>query len=281
MIRSTSPFTVEQVARHYDELDEFYREVWGEHVHHGLWRTGRESAETATENLSLAVAEAAGIQTGDRVCDIGCGYGATSRLIAQQFQATVTGFTVSESQYQFACSQSPEGNPNFQLRRWEENGLADESMDRAVSIECVSHIEDKPQYFSEIARVLRPGGRAAFTAWLAGPSPSPRQERHLLEPICREGRLGGMATTDEYRDLIAEAGLQFVACEELSRQVRRTWWICARRFAWRVATRWKYVAALLDRSKDNRVFAVTLFRILAAYYCGAMQYGLFEIEKPA
>ena len=26
------------VADHYDELDDFYREIWGEHVHHGLWR---------------------------------------------------------------------------------------------------------------------------------------------------------------------------------------------------------------------------------------------------
>jgi tocopherol O-methyltransferase len=33
--------TAESVARHYDTLDRFYREIWGEHVHHGLWRGGR------------------------------------------------------------------------------------------------------------------------------------------------------------------------------------------------------------------------------------------------
>jgi len=31
------------VADHYDELDPVYRRVWGEHVHHGLWATGRET----------------------------------------------------------------------------------------------------------------------------------------------------------------------------------------------------------------------------------------------
>ncbi len=35
------------VAEHYDELDWVYREIWGEHVHHGLWLTGVETPETA------------------------------------------------------------------------------------------------------------------------------------------------------------------------------------------------------------------------------------------
>ena len=33
---------VRGVAVHYDTLDQFYREIWGEHVHHGYWRTGHE-----------------------------------------------------------------------------------------------------------------------------------------------------------------------------------------------------------------------------------------------
>ena len=61
MIVSTLPAETESVARHYNELDEFYREVWGEHVHHGFWQTGRETPEQATEQLVHAVAERAGI----------------------------------------------------------------------------------------------------------------------------------------------------------------------------------------------------------------------------
>ena len=43
--------TVEAVGRHYDDLDVYYRDIWGEHVHHGLWETGRESPEAACERL--------------------------------------------------------------------------------------------------------------------------------------------------------------------------------------------------------------------------------------
>ncbi len=53
MIRSSRPILPEEVADHYEELDRIYREVWGEHVHHGLWRTGRESKGTASYKMGL------------------------------------------------------------------------------------------------------------------------------------------------------------------------------------------------------------------------------------
>src|SRR3712207_8571359 len=73
-----------EVASHYDELDHFYREVWGEHVHHGLWRRGDETPEEAARELALEVADRAAVGAGDRVVDVGGGYGATARLLATE-----------------------------------------------------------------------------------------------------------------------------------------------------------------------------------------------------
>jgi tocopherol O-methyltransferase len=75
------------VADHYDELDEFYRDVWGDHVHHGLWLRGTESHKEATLQLVRHVAERAHIGRDTRVCDIGCGYGATARMLAADYGA--------------------------------------------------------------------------------------------------------------------------------------------------------------------------------------------------
>ena len=44
------------VAAHYDDLDRFYREIWGEHVHHGLWTSPRSTPEEATRSLIDLVA---------------------------------------------------------------------------------------------------------------------------------------------------------------------------------------------------------------------------------
>ena len=80
----------ERVAEHYDELDRWYLAIWGEHVHHGLWFTGRESTQEATLNLVTRLAERLSIGPGARVCDIGCGYGATARVLAREYGAAVT-----------------------------------------------------------------------------------------------------------------------------------------------------------------------------------------------
>lgn len=67
------PQTAGAVAAHYDDLDPFYREVWGEHVHHGYWASGRESAADAAEALVDLLADRLRLSPGLLVCDIGCG----------------------------------------------------------------------------------------------------------------------------------------------------------------------------------------------------------------
>src|SRR5690348_17241363 len=86
------------VAAHYDSLDRYYRELWGEHVHHGIWRTGRESVEEATRAMIDLVIVHAGLGWGARVVDAGCGYGGTARVLATELAADVVGFTLSEAQ---------------------------------------------------------------------------------------------------------------------------------------------------------------------------------------
>jgi tocopherol O-methyltransferase len=282
MITPRQPPTVEAVGRHYDDLDVYYRDIWGEHVHHGLWKSGGESPEQACEQLIRLVAEEAGVSDGTVVCDVGCGYGGTARFLARVYKAQVTGLTVSEAQFQYACAQTNgAGNPRYLLQNWLTNAFPDASFDAVISIECLAHVPDKPRYFQEIARVLKPGKRAAIYAWLAHPSPRKWEVRHLLEPICSEGRLPSMGSADEYRQMIADAGLKLLRYEELGRHVRKTWWICARRLLGRLFTSTKYMKALFDSKQGNRVFALTLFRILLAYHTKAMQYGLFVMEKGA
>jgi tocopherol O-methyltransferase len=189
--------------------------------------------------------------------------------------------TVSEAQFRYASAQTNgAGNPRYLLQNWLTNEFPDSSFDAVISIECLAHIPDKPAYFREIARVLKPGKRAALYAWLAHPAPRNWEVRHLLEPICSEGRLPSMGSSDEYKQMIADARLTLVRYAELGRHVRKTWWICARRLLARLFTSPRYVKALFDSQNGNRVFAITLFRILLAYHTTAMQYGLFVLEKP-
>jgi tocopherol O-methyltransferase len=276
MIFPNAPQTTEAVAAHYDELDRFYREVWGEHVHHGYWATGRETPEQAADALVDLLAERLGFAPGQRVCDIGCGYGASARYLAARFGLCVTGVTVSAAQASVAAAH---GSSSVTVRDWLANGFADASFDRAYAIESSEHMADKQRFFDEAFRTLRPGGRLGVFAWLACDHPKPWQIRHLLEPICREGRLPSMGDEADYRRMAVHAGFAAASLEELSDRVARTWTVCARRLIGKLATRPGYLRFLLDGSARNRIFAVTMLRLMLAYRSRSMRYCLMVFQR--
>jgi tocopherol O-methyltransferase len=279
MITPKTQQTADAVARHYDTLDRFYREIWGEHVHHGLWRTGQETPLQAVEALTQLVAERLELTPGQAVCDVGCGYGGTARLLADRWGCDVTGLTLSEKQLAYAMTAHPRANPRLIRQDWLSNDFQDASLDAVLSIESSEHMVDKPRFFAEVVRTLKPGGRFATCVWLSSERPSPAAVNHLLEPICREGRLPGMGSESEYRTMMREAGLRVLSFEDLTPYVWKTWWLCLTRAAKGVLTEASYRKFLLDPGNGDRLFAVTLLRILIAYRTGAMRYGLFAARK--
>lgn len=268
------------VADHYDELDPVYRAIWGEHVHHGLWRSGRETATEAVEALSDHVGARLGLHSDalpHRLIDIGCGYGATARRFAARHDASVTGYTLSREQAGQAGSSQ---GVDIRVGDWLHNDLPEGSADGAYAIESSEHMADKPGFFAQAFRVLKPGGRLVVCAWLADEGAGPWAIRHLLEPICREGRLASMGTRGEYAQWAGQAGFILQSYEDVSRQVRKTWSICAGRFTRRLLTDPAYMRLVASPRTRNRIFVLSLPRLILAYRTGAMRYGVFAFDKP-
>lgn len=272
------------VAGHYDELDAFYREVWGEHLHHGLWVTGRETPEQAARQLTAQVALRARLQKGQKVCDVGSGYGATARYLAEHFGARVTALTLSEKQHAYARQQRVAAGgapaPTYLRRDWLENALPASSFDAVVAIECASHIADRRRFFEEAFRVLRPGGRLVACLWCSSETPARWQRRLLLNPIVRTGRLAGLDPAGAYRRRCMEAGFTVESLGDRSRAVRRTWSVCARRLASRLLVDGRYRRFLFDRAQQHRSFAVAVPLLWLAYRTGAMRYVTLAAQKP-
>lgn len=274
MIEARERQTPAAVARHYDELDLAYRRLWGEHVHHGLWRRGDETPAAAVAALSDMVWDRLAVGAGARLLDIGCGYGATARVFAGR-GAAVTGFTLSTAQ----AAAAP-ATPGVMIRvaDWLAADVPAGSADGAYAIESSEHMADKPAFFARAAAALRPGARLVVCAWLAGDAPTHAQVRHLLEPICREGRMPSLGTRGDYTAMARAAGLAVLDFEDVSRQVARTWTLClaavARGFVGDAGLR------RLALTAHNRVFALTIVRLILAYRSGAMRYGVMTFERP-
>ena len=270
------------VARHYDELDRFYQEIWGEHLHHGLWIAGDESPEDAVLQLLQEVVRHGQIGAGDAVCDVGCGYGATARTLAAELGAQVTGLTLSDKQYRYAQDRAPTANPppTYLLQDWLANDLPADHFDAVLFIESLSHMTDIAQALHEAARVVRPGGRVVLCAWMANAWPGRWASRYILEPICREGRLPGMPSAIDLHCGLRDAGLTVEVFHDWSTQVRRTWDVVIRRVVKAVLTRPDYRQYLADRAQQNRRFALTLLRLWIGYRIGVVGYGFFVATKP-
>jgi len=280
LIRPKVMQTTAAVAAHYDQLDRFYREIWGDHVHHGYWATGEESVAQAVEALVDLLADRLDLAPGQKLCDIGCGYGATAQYLANRHNLHVTGMTVSGAQAEQARARvASAGNVDIRQMDWLANGLPANCFDRAYAIESSEHMPDKQRFFDEAFRTLKPGGLFAVCAWLASDNPTPWQVRHLLEPICREGRLPGMGNEADYVSLARRSGFDVVSVEDLSDRVSRTWWICAGRLFKRFFTQPGDIKFLLDKAETNRIFAVTLFRLLLAYQTRSMRYCLLVFRR--
>ena len=88
--------------------------------------------------------------------------------------------------------------------------------DACVSQEALLHIADKARVLAEARRVLAPGGRLAFTDWIAHPTLGDRERRQLEQWMAAVT----LQTLDGYRGLLGRAGFRAVECEDLSAEWR-------------------------------------------------------------
>ncbi|RYY97068.1 MAG: class I SAM-dependent methyltransferase, partial [Comamonadaceae bacterium] len=126
------------------------------HAHYDL---GKSMVEAQHAKVRRAL-ELANVRAGDRVLEIGCGWGALAEMAATGFGASVTGVTLSTEQLAFA--QERNAGLAVDLRLQDYRDITDAPFDAICSIEMVEAVgrEYWPTYFQSVSRLLKPGGRA-------------------------------------------------------------------------------------------------------------------------
>jgi tocopherol O-methyltransferase len=262
------------IRQHYDLATPFYRLLWGRHIHHGLWE-GDEAPATAQQRLIDHLAAAAALRPGQAVLDVGCGMGGSTIDLARRFQCRTTGLTLSPVQRGWAELaarwQGVGGRTRFRCADAETIRLPSASFDVVWNVECSEHFFDKPAFFRRAAGWLRPGGRVALCAWLAGDAADAEREARL---VCEGFLCPSLGTAGDYRGWLREAGLTVRTFEDLTTRVGQTWDICIRRVR---ASGVGWLARLVG--KEMRSFLDHFATLGNAYRSGAMRYGLFIAEK--
>ncbi|MGQ3054455.1 MAG: class I SAM-dependent methyltransferase [Roseateles sp.] len=167
MRRNTRQGSRKNIHAHYDLGNEFYK-LWLDPTmnYSSAWFAGapQGSLDGAQQaKMRRALAEA-GVAPGSRVLEIGCGWGAIAEVAARDFDARLTGVTLSTEQLAWAQERLGKAGLSADLRLQDYRDIADEPFDAIVSIEMFEAVgrEYWDGYFRTVAAKLKPGGRACI-----------------------------------------------------------------------------------------------------------------------
>ena len=169
--RNTRANSQKNIHAHYDLGNAFYG-LWLDATmnYSSAWFEGDHQrpmvdAQLAKVRRALRMVD---VKAGDRVLEIGCGWGALAEMATTEFGANLVGVTLSTEQLAFANQRMDRAGvacgagKQAELRLQDYRDIADGSFDAICSIEMVEAVGRAywPTYFQAVNRLLKPGGRA-------------------------------------------------------------------------------------------------------------------------
>lgn len=162
----SSPIAIETDAaneQHYEIPSAYFSHVLGPRRKYSatIWPEGVEDLAASEEAMLRLTAERAGLVDGDRILELGCGWGSFSLWAAEHFpRSRVVGVSNSHSQREYILREAAaRGLSNLEIVTCDMNEFApDGTFDRVVSIEMFEHMKNYRHLLRRIAGWLRVDG---------------------------------------------------------------------------------------------------------------------------
>jgi tocopherol O-methyltransferase len=273
MLRSNDKHKIIEL---YDVISPYYPSLWGEHLHHGYWIVGDESKEKAQLQLIEHLAQVANVKPGSDILDIGCGIGASSLYLAKNYNATVTGITVSPVQVEMATTAAARERLDVKFLLMDAEAMDfKKQFDVLWSVESICHYQQREKFFASANGLLKPGGAFAIIDWFKKQNLTRAETRKFIHPI-EKGMLCELQIMDDYEHYLTSKGLQIMHREVLNRNCAKTWDlgldIIKNRSFWALAS--KYGSNIVSHLKAFRAMR-------AGFASGNFVYGLLVARAPS
>jgi len=163
---------------------------------------------------TVELADLLPIKAGQRILDIGCGLGGPARYIAKRFQCHVSGLDITEPFVEAANKLSAllgmEDMVQLELGDGQHLPYKNAEFDGAYSQHVTMNVSDRPRFFAEAYRVLKPGAFFALTEHGLGHKGLP----HHPVPWSEDGTGAYLVTPSETRVLLEKSGFEDITVED-------------------------------------------------------------------
>jgi len=163
---------------------------------------------------TVELADRLAIEPGQHIVDIGCGLGGPARYIARRFGCNVSGIDITEAFVDAANKLTALLHMERQVKVEHGDGqrlpYADASFDGAYTQHVTMNVADRPAFFAQAWRVLKPGAFFALTEHGLGPTGNP----HHPVPWSMDGSGAYLVTPAETRAFLEKAGFEAIAVED-------------------------------------------------------------------
>jgi cyclopropane-fatty-acyl-phospholipid synthase len=216
------------VSQHYDVGNEFYRIVLGSSMVYSCayWTGSGEDyglADAQRDKLDL-ICRKLDLRPGQRLLDVGCGWGSLALHAARTYDVRVLGITLSTEQADYARKQIAEAGlaDQVEIRVQDYRDLEDGPFDAIASVGMAEHVGTGPYvtYAKILYGQLKPGGRL-LNHQIAAIHPAPQASgRSFIDAyVFPDGELAPIGTTVS---LLEEAGFEVRDVQALREHYART-----------------------------------------------------------
>lgn len=276
--RNSRRGSINNIRYHYDLGNDFYQK-WLDRdmIYSSAIFSGDDDLVSAQARKIDRIIELLEISEQESVLEIGCGWGALTRHIAERKKARIHGITLSNQQLNYAQQviQASEERSLVSLSLTDYRDVVD-TYDRVVSIEMIEAVGEEflPNYFSTIKDRLKPGGRAVIQAITIDET---RYERYKSTPDFIQKYIfpGGFLTTRtmmrRYADL---AGLDLCHVEYFGQSYARTLHEWRARFI----KNWPEISRLGYTDSFRNMWEFYLAYCEGGFNAGAIDVGLYVLK---
>lgn len=277
--RNTREGSRRNISFHYDLGNDFY-ERWLDRgmQYSSAIRAEGDTLETAQQRKLDRIVDLLGLSGGERVLEIGCGWGAVAERLAAEKSCSVTGVTLSTEQLSYARARLAGAGLPADLRLQDYRDV-DGVFDRIVSVEMIEAVGEEywPSYFATLWQRLAPGGKAVIQSILIDENrfDAYRRNPDFIQTYIFPG--GMLPTRAMLKEQARSAGL-VLAHEELHGD-SYAWTLAEWRTRFHAA--WPQIEKMKFDTRFRRLWDYYLAYCEGGFRAGGIDVGIYILEKPA